>query len=295
MNKDGIILLDKASGSSSARAIAQLKKKLSLTKIGHAGTLDPLATGLLVCLVGKATRLARFAEQGDKLYTGTILFGRTTTTDDVCGDTIHESKSYPSLAAIENGVGQLQGEVWQVPPQVSALKLNGQRAYKIVRAGARAEVSARQVRVDRFEFSQINEDRISFQIACSKGTYIRALARDLGEILGCGACLEELRREKSFPFGISAARRLEEVEVDHILDCRKLLPDAPLVQFEPELIRRLVNGEQHTLEVIRPTLEDAIVGKKDALVFFGEFEARRPAGLLQRATLGWEFAANFGC
>lgn len=223
--ENGILLLDKERGITSAKAIAQIKHKLSLSKIGHAGTLDPMATGLLVCMIGKATKLASRFEGGAKIYSGVFLFGRTTDSDDVTGRTLSESDARPALEFVNSVRNRFIGTIEQLPPAVSAIKIGGVRAYEIARRGEAPQLKPRPVTIFSFESELRSPSELWFRIRCSKGTYIRSIARDMGEILGCGACLQELRREGSEPFSISQAKKVSEIGIQDIMPPEAVLED----------------------------------------------------------------------
>ena len=217
--------MDKSVGESSARAIARLKRKFSLKKIGHAGTLDPMATGLLVCLSGRATKLASLAQGGIKSYSGVILLGRTTDTDDVTGKTVYESDKLPHAEAVLKASRNFIGEISQLPPQISALKVDGKRSYKRARAGEQVALKPRTVSISSFDIEPLSEREYKFRIVCGSGTYIRAIARDLGNMFGCGGCLAELRREGSAPFSVNQAKTIDHILADDILRCEILSGD----------------------------------------------------------------------
>ncbi len=220
----GIIVLDKRPGVSSARAIAEVKRKLNLRKIGHAGTLDPAATGILVCLVNRATKSAKLFEGGTKTYEGTFKFGVTTTTDDLEGEIVSESKEIPPFAHIESLIADLTGEISQTPPAVSAIKVNGKRAYDIVRKeGVVPELKSRTITVHSFSIEPRTPDTIWFRVTCSSGTYIRSLARDLGAKMGCGGALATLRRVGSLPVTIDQAKGIDDLTLEDIKPLETLI------------------------------------------------------------------------
>ncbi len=215
--KDGIILIDKPKGDSSAKVLARVKHKLGVRKIGHAGTLDPMATGLLVCLVNGATKMADKVQSGKKTYTGVIKFGIITDSDDITGNVISKFDDLVDLSKLPEIMKSFRGEITQLPPKISALKVGGVRAYKLARSGEAFELKPRTATIDLFEVEKITDDEIRFKVICSKGTYVRALARDIGEALGCGGCLKELRREASEPFDVKNAKLVEALSENDIL------------------------------------------------------------------------------
>lgn len=214
----GILVLDKAAGISSAKAIAQVKYKFGLKKIGHAGTLDPAATGILICLVNNATKSAKIFEGGKKTYAGTIKLGIATTTDDLEGEVISHADEIPSFDKVSKASKQFVGVIEQLPPVVSAVKVNGIRSYDMFRKkGVALELKPRSVTVESFQVHATDmPDIISYVIACTSGTYIRSLARDLGAVLGCGACVATLRRIYSEPFSENDAKKIEDITMSDL-------------------------------------------------------------------------------
>jgi len=212
---NAVILLDKPAGKTSFDTIAGLKRLIGIKKIGHSGTLDKFASGLLVICTGGATRLTRYFLESDKRYTGTVRFGIETDTCDITGDVISE-KGFSSLTEkdIIDAVSRFSGWMKQKPPVYSSLKVGGKRASDRVRSGEEVLLEERDVRIDSFDITGISLDRgeVEFDITCSKGTYIRSIARDLGEILGTGACLSVLRRVKSGQFSLDRAADIETVK-----------------------------------------------------------------------------------
>jgi tRNA pseudouridine55 synthase len=212
--RSGLVLIDKPGGITSHGVVAKLRKQLGTRKIGHAGTLDPMATGLMILGVNRGTKLLQFLLGMDKGYTATIRLGQATTTDDAEGEVISSaSASGLTLADLEPAIQKLSGEILQVPTQVSAIKVDGKRAYDLVRAGEQVELKARPVTISRFDVlgtPRVDGDFLDFEVAvdCSSGTYIRALARDLGAALGVGGHLTALRRTWIGPFALSSASAL---------------------------------------------------------------------------------------
>ena len=245
MTTDGILLIDKLVGPSSAQSISIVKKTLgSIEKIGHAGTLDPFASGLLVVLLGKATRLADYFQAGTKTYSGEIQFGVTTESDDITGAVLSKSNEFPDFATAQKLALSLVGSLDQIPPRVSALKVGGKRAYDLVRKGQDFEIAARNVTLFSIELKELTEDTVFFRISCSKGFYVRALARDLGQMLGCGACLKSLRREQSLPFKVEQAVSADKVKIADILawdSAMKLLGNQEL-EVQDQEFNALKNG-----------------------------------------------------
>ena len=193
---DGILLLDKAKGVSSFKATRQARSLFGNAPAGHGGTLDPLAEGLLPIFLGIARKFVRYSLESDKSYTATIQLGLTTTTDDILGQTQQiYTGNFPTIQEIQLGLASLTGWLDQLPPQFSAVHVQGQRAYQLARQGLEVELATRRVRVEKITLQSYRYPYLSIKVDCSKGTYIRSLARDLGQILGTGATLAQLRRE----------------------------------------------------------------------------------------------------
>jgi len=216
VTESGLIIVDKPQGWTSHDVVARIRKLVGTRRVGHAGTLDPLATGVLVVGVEKATRLLGYLTLADKEYTATIRLGQTTATDDAEGEPIdHVPVRNIDEAELLRAVAGLTGQISQVPPGVSAIKVAGQRSYRLARAGQAPQLAARTVTVSEFTVEQIRPAvdvvDLDVSVTCSSGTYVRALARDLGAELGVGGHLTALRRTRSGPYLVSQARTLDEL------------------------------------------------------------------------------------
>ena len=214
--KDGLVIVDKPGGLTSHDVVARIRRLAGTRRVGHAGTLDPMATGVLVVGVEKATRLLGYLTLTQKQYEATIRLGQSTSTDDAEGElTFTASADQVSTETISKAVAELTGEIQQVPPAVSAIKVDGQRAYKLTRAGAAPELKPRPVTVYEFAVTGIRPAGdlldVDATVRCSSGTYIRALARDLGRKLGTGGHLTALRRTWVGGYGLDAARTLDQL------------------------------------------------------------------------------------
>jgi tRNA pseudouridine55 synthase len=212
----GLVVVDKPSGLTSHDVVGRLRRLLGTRKIGHAGTLDPMATGVLVCGVGRATRLLGHLALDTKVYTATIRLGVATSTDDAEGEPVATwDASGVTEAAVRAGMAGLTGAIEQVPSSVSAIKVDGRRAYARVRDGEQVELPARPVTVAAFELDTVRRDGphtdLDVRVDCSSGTYVRALARDLGSGLGVGGHLTALRRTRVGPFALDTARTLDQL------------------------------------------------------------------------------------
>jgi tRNA pseudouridine55 synthase len=209
---DGIVVVDKPAGWTSHDVVARVRRLAGTRKVGHAGTLDPMATGVLVLGVNRGTRLLGHLALTSKEYDATVRLGVTTTTDDAEGEVlVTEDATHVSDEAIAGVIAGLTGVIQQVPSSVSAIKVDGKRAYARVRAGEDVQLAARQVTVSRFDVLARRGADLDVRVTCSSGTYIRALARDLGAALGVGAHLTALRRTRVGSFDLTSARTLDQL------------------------------------------------------------------------------------
>jgi tRNA pseudouridine55 synthase len=233
---EGVLLVDKPTGMTSHDVVYRLRRKFQIQRIGHAGTLDPMATGLLIMLIGKATKISQYLISLDKVYEGEITLGATTNTQDAEGE-IMESRPVPSLTEdqVRETMKTFLGDQYQTPPMFSAVKINGVPLYKSARKGEEVEREPRFIRVAAFELLGFASPKIQFRLACTKGTYVRVIASDLGEKFGCGAHLSALRRTGSGQFNIAQCVPLADVETMALPDLEKrLIPiheAAPRVAF----------------------------------------------------------------
>ena len=215
-SKDGLVVVDKPGGMTSHDVVARIRRMAGTRRVGHAGTLDPMATGVLVVGVEKATRLLGYLTLTEKQYDATIRLGQSTSTDDADGEITGGAPAKDvSAETLAQAVEDLTGEILQVPPAVSAIKVDGQRAYRLTRAGAAPELKPRPVTVYQFTVTAIRPAGdvldVDATVRCSSGTYIRALARDLGAALGTGGHLTRLRRTRVGGYGLEGARTLEQL------------------------------------------------------------------------------------
>ena len=210
---DGLLVVDKPAGWTSHDVVAKVRRLAGTRKVGHAGTLDPMATGVLVLGIGRATRLLGHLSLTDKEYDATIRLGVTTVTDDAEGDVV-EQRDASGVGDVSAAMAALTGDIDQVPSAVSAVKVDGVRSYARVRAGEDVELAARRVTVSRFELIERRGDDLDVRVTCTSGTYVRALARDLGAALGVGGHLTALRRTRVGPFDLAQARTLEQLADD---------------------------------------------------------------------------------
>lgn len=249
----GLVLIDKPQGFTSHDVVAKLRKKLGTKKIGHAGTLDPMATGLLVLGVDAGTKLLTFLVGADKTYEARIRLGQSTVTDDAEGEVLSETSAlHLNLATIEAEISKLRGHISQTPSAISAIKVDGKRAYDLVREGKEVELKSRDVEVSRFEITseiEIVDQYLEFDVAvdCSSGTYIRALARDLGAALGVGGHLRALRRTRVGGYLVSKASQLDQDSV--VLDLTEAASKVfPLCELTSDQAVDLVHGKRINLD-----------------------------------------------
>jgi tRNA pseudouridine55 synthase len=221
---DGILLVDKPGDHTSHDVVARLRGKLKMKRIGHAGTLDPMATGLLIILVGKATRVSQYLISLDKEYEGTIELGKVTDTQDADGE-VMETRPVPALseAQVGDAITSFLGDQYQTPPMYSAIKIDGVPLYKSARKGEDIEREPRFIRVMSWELTRFALPHLDFRLRCTKGTYVRTLAHDLGQKLGCGAHLKALRRTATDKFNVSQALTLEQIEALTLPEIEKRL------------------------------------------------------------------------
>jgi tRNA pseudouridine55 synthase len=210
---DGVLLVDKAEGMTSHDVVALVRRQLGIKKIGHCGTLDPIATGLLLLTIGRGTKVQDLLMSEDKEYVGTLSLGATTTTQDRQGEIV-ETKPVPALSEeeIRAAFDKFRGDFYQIPPMVSAKKHGGVPLYKLARQGKVIEREPRFVHVYRHSIDKIALPEINFSVLCSKGFYVRTYAHDIGEALGCGAHLKSLRRTKSGRFEVANAIRVDQIK-----------------------------------------------------------------------------------
>jgi tRNA pseudouridine55 synthase len=248
----GWMAIDKPSGITAAKVVARVKRALDAAKAGHGGTLDPLATGILPIALGEATKTTAFAMDSRKTYTFEVTWGTATDTDDSDGVAIRASGHRPDQAAIESMLPRFTGRIEQVPPDYSAIKVDGQRAYDLARAKEALNLAPRTVEVCRFALTAMSDpDHARFEVDCGKGTYIRALVRDLAQALGTEGHISALRRTRCGPFNEIRAISLENLEAlghkaaasEYLLPVKTVLDDIPALALTDEEARRMSLGQ----------------------------------------------------
>ena len=217
---DGVLLVDKAAGMTSHDVVALVRRRLQIKKVGHCGTLDPIATGLLLLTLGRGTKIQDLLMSEDKEYAGTMKFGITTSTQDSAGEVVEERPVSEHLtdADVRGAFEKFCGDFYQMPPMVSAIKQGGIPLYKLARQGKVVEREPRLVHVYRYSIDRIALPEIDFSVVCSKGFYVRTYAHDIGEALGCGAHLQSLRRTKSGRFDVKGAITVDELKTTEPVD-----------------------------------------------------------------------------
>jgi len=282
---NGLLILDKPGGMTSHDVVARVRRATGEESVGHLGTLDPMATGVLPLLLGKYTRLAQFYGASAKAYTGTIRFGFATDTYDAEGQRLGEVRAVSLDAeAVRAIAAQFLGETEQMPPPFSAKKVEGTPAYKLARQGKTPLLKPARVVVDAFTIEGVDGDTASFAMRISAGGYVRAIAHAMGQALGCGAHLASLRRTEAGPFGVEQALTLTEVEAlgaageleERMPHPRTLLPEMPAVTADEATVGRIRNGMQVNLpEYSTAALVKIFEGQRELIAV-----GRRVAGTL---------------
>ncbi|MEO6035482.1 MAG: tRNA pseudouridine(55) synthase TruB [Verrucomicrobiota bacterium] len=231
---DGAVLIDKPTGPTSHDVVDAIRRKFQIKKVGHCGTLDPNASGLLIIVLGKGTKLSEKLMGGDKVYEGTMKFGETTSSYDADGELVASLPVPPmTLDELNEAAATFQGDQMQMPPMVSAIKVGGVPLYKLARKGIEVERKPRLVRIYSFRFSKYDEPIGQFRVGCTKGTYVRSIAHDIGQKLGCGAHLHTLRRLASGSFDIAESLPLGDVLKLSLADLEKrIIPYLKLATAE---------------------------------------------------------------
>jgi tRNA pseudouridine55 synthase len=287
---NAVLIIDKPAGLSSHDVVNRVRRILKEKSVGHLGTLDPLATGVLPLVIGNLTRLAQFYTSSEKTYVGTIRFGFATDTYDAEGQpsTLAQAVNL-SLDQVRQFAGRFQGTIEQTPPAFSAKKIQGVPAYKLARKHAEVTLKPVQVEIKEFEITEVNNDRATFRARVASGTYMRSVAHDMGQLIGCGAHLESLRRTAVSEFDLNDAHTLEELaaarEMDQTEDLfihpRKLLPEFPCITANEEMAARIRTGRPVNLpELSQARLVKVFAGQRELIAV-----ATRVAGTLFHAKI----------
>jgi tRNA pseudouridine55 synthase len=294
---NGVLLLDKSSGTTSSAAVQAVRRLFRAQKAGHTGTLDPMASGLLPICLGEATKFSHLLLGADKAYVATVHLGVTTTTGDLEGETTARHAVEATPAGIEDALKGFTGEILQTPPMYSALKHNGQRLYKLARAGGDVPRAPRSIVIHRLDLLGVEGDVVRIFVSCSKGTYVRVLAEDIGRVLGCGACLSALRREAVGTFRLSRGSvSLEQIErmAPGERDALLLPADTPVsslprVDLDLEGALRLRNGQRVAHRAVPDEGLARIYGPGG--IFLGVAEVRAQGQIVPRRLVSGASAA----
>ncbi len=239
---DGFLLIDKECGLTSFDVVSKIKRKLSLKKVGHTGTLDPFASGLLILCTNRATKLAQIFLELPKTYEATFVFGEEKDTHDRCGTTTANSNKTPTLLEIEQAITNFKGEILQIPPKFSALKINGKRAYKLAREGKDFELKPKKKFIYSYHIIRYENNHLKVKIQCSSGTYIRSLARDLGRAVDSYAFVDELKRTHIGDFSINKTKLISNTTINDIQKLEEALNFLPNLTVKKEAIPKIKNG-----------------------------------------------------
>lgn len=247
---NGIIIIDKPEGRTSHDIVYEVRRLTGIKKVGHTGTLDPMATGVLPVCVGNATKAADMLTLSDKTYIAELVLGKTTDTQDAEGNILTECEVNCTEAEIREAVGSFKGEIEQIPPMYSAVKQNGKKLYELARKGIEVERKSRKVTIHSIEILEINGTHVKIEVSCSKGTYIRTLCEDIGKKLNTGAYMNTLRRTKTGCFSINKSHTLEEIEREGIekflLPVDKMFMEYPFIVLNEKQVKSVVNGVRMT-------------------------------------------------
>ncbi len=276
MGLNGIILVDKPSDWTSHDVVGKLRGILHERRIGHSGTLDPMATGLLVVFVGRATRAVEFAEADSKEYIAGLRLGVSTDTQDITGNTLKTSDIVSSRAELEQALGAFKGEISQIPPMYSAIKVGGKKLYELARRGESVERKPRKITIDMLDIIGENDGDYILDIVCSKGTYIRTLCNDIGDALGCGGCMSSLRRVKAGVFSIEQAYTIDEIqaaanngELDaSLISVDRLFSEYPALTVSDTDEKKLCNG--NIIKLASPNGIYRVYSRTGAFLLLGE-------------------------
>jgi tRNA pseudouridine55 synthase len=257
---NGLVIIDKPSGKTSHDVVAEIRAILGIRRVGHTGTLDPLATGVLPICINEATKMVPFFENHSKDYRATMLLGIKTDTLDLDGSIVERRNPQVRTEDVEKAFGEFVGVIEQVPPQYSAVKFRGKPMYQWARKGITVAAHRRKIEIFALAIQEMALPYVTFTVSCSKGTYIRALCADIGDRLGPGACLSALRRTRSGSFGEESALTLDGKDPErkqNLLQARMIrmadtLPEMPFIRVDDPLTRKIQAGNQPTAEMMKP-------------------------------------------
>jgi tRNA pseudouridine55 synthase len=251
---NGFLLINKDSGMTSSRVVQLVKKKFQFKKVGHLGTLDPMATGLLILAINRGTKFSSLLLESHKSYAAEVTLGIQTDTDDAEGEKILSRPVTCNNEETKQMLLSFLGSGKQKPPKYSALKVNGKPMYKYAREGVKVEKASRNIEIQTIENISINLPRISFEVSCSKGTYIRSIARDLGELLGCGGHLSALKRLTQQDFLLKDAKKIDEINELDIIPLELAFNHLESVNIPEEQLKKFINGSAVDLGLSKNSL-----------------------------------------
>ena len=248
---NGLVIIDKPQGKTSHDVVRGVKKALGVLKAGHTGTLDPLATGVLPVCINEGTKLAPFFSMDTKEYRVTMLLGVKTDTQDIEGNVIASAEPQVDVNAIEDALNRFVGKIEQIPPHYSAVKFHGKSLHKWAREGIHIDLHPRMIEIFHIDVLEVTMPYVTFNVSCSKGTYMRTLCSDVGDILGCGACLAGLRRIRSGGFFEETAVSIEDVDAAHVISMVDALPDVPCIIVDNVIAGKLMDGYLPLIDMFR--------------------------------------------
>ncbi len=276
----GVIIIDKHEGVTSHRIVQILRKLYDTPRVGHTGTLDPLATGVLPVLIGRAVKASEFLLSNDKEYEAVLQLGITTDTQDITGEVLSESKNIPDENTVRAVISAFVGDSMQMPPMYSAIKVGGVKLVDAARQGETIERQSRPIHIEAIHVEKLSEKKYKLQVACSKGTYIRTLCADIGDKLGCGGVMAALRRTRSGLYDLTHAHTIEELEsatieerVSMVRPCETLFADCPAIyvnDFQAKLIRGGTELYQWKLKTDFPLGTHIRIYQNDTFFALGE-------------------------
>ena len=270
---NGFLLVNKGYGDSSNFVVQEVKKTFSFEKVGHLGTLDPAAEGLLILAINRATKFSNYFLNADKSYNVSVELGVSTNTDDATGEVIYESQNIPKKQKIIEEIQKFIGISMQRPPFFSALKHKGKPLYKYARKGIFIEKDPRKINIKNIDNINIVNNICSFNISCSKGTYIRSIARDLGEKLGCGAHMKSLKRISQDNFSIEDSRSLPDLKARHIVSIEDAFPNLETLVLNSNEIKSFSNGRK-LINRTELTNIYKIIDQKNTFIGIGEIDKK---------------------
>jgi tRNA pseudouridine55 synthase len=242
---NGFLIINKEPEMTSHDVVNKIRKIFQTKQVGHTGTLDPNATGVLIVAVGKATKVISYLENDDKIYQAELTLGITTDTEDIWGNVIEQKEINVTEEEIKQVIKSFIGNIKQVPPMYSALKVNGKKLYELAREGIEVKREPRKIEIFNIYDIEVNKEKVSFTVHCSKGTYIRTLCKDIGEKLLCGATMSKLERIKAGSLEIKNSVKLSDLEVGpdkYLINLENILEKFPIIYLEAEEAKKYVNG-----------------------------------------------------